>query len=155
MTWLFTMILVPVQAQQARLDDELRVRAKLSKRLERTDGARRMETMQLREELSRLREGAAEAEARHREAIQHRDVQLAVADSKAAALRSQVEQLEGDVRRMGDQLSTREKELAAMYEERLHLELKQQQLRYDRRLHVRFIPQTNSDHNKHLSMCPS
>lgn len=125
-----------VQAQQACLDEERRTRTKLAKRLERVETARRQETKQLRDELARLRQGAAEAEAGHREAIQQRDVQLVVADSKAAAQRSQVEQQEQEVRRMQEQVATRERELATMHEERLNLELKQQQLRYDRRLQV-------------------
>ena len=72
----------------------------------------------------------------HREAIQQRDVQLVVAESKAAAQRSQIEQQEHEVRRMQEQVATRERELATVHEERLNLELKQQQLRYDRRLQV-------------------
>lgn len=125
-----------LQAQQACLDEERRTCTKLAKRLERVETARRKETTQLRDELARVREAAAEAEAGHREAVQQRDVQLVVAESKAAAQRSQLEQQEQEVRRMQEQVATRERELSTVHEERLNLELKQQQLRYDRRLQV-------------------
>lgn len=125
-----------LQAQQGCLDEERRTRTKLAKRLERVETARRQETKQLRDELECLRQAAAEAEAGHREAVQQRDVQLVVAESKAAAQRSQLEQQEQEVRRMQEQVATRERELATVHDERLNLELKQQQLRYDRRLQV-------------------
>jgi hypothetical protein len=125
-----------LQAQQACLDEERRTRTKLAKRLERVETARRQETKQLREELACMRQAVAESEAAHRETVQQRDVQLVVAESKAAAQRSQLEHQEQEVRRMQEQVATRERELAAVHEERLNLELKQQQLRYDRRLQV-------------------
>lgn len=125
-----------LQAQQACLDEERRTRTKIAKRLERVETTRRQETKHLRDELASLRQAAAEAEAGHREAVQQRDVQLVVAESKAAAQRSQLEQQEQELRRMQEQIAVRERELSIVHEERMNLELKQQQLRYDRRLQV-------------------
>lgn len=118
------------------LEEERRAKLKAEKRLERLETARKQETKQLRHELACLRQAAVEADAGHREAVQQRDVQLVVAESKATAQRSQIEQQEQEVRRMQEQVAIRERELATVHEERLNLELKQQQLRYDRRLQV-------------------
>lgn len=112
----------------------------MAKRQERADHARRNEVAMGQQELNRIRENATEAEQRAREAMQKRDVQLAVAETQAVALRGQIEQLEAEVRRLGEQMAGREKEISTAYEERLHLELKQQQLRYDRRMQVRQLP---------------
>lgn len=135
----FTSCLISQDTQQ-RLDEEVRSRTKMAKRQERADHARRNEVAMGQQELNRIRENATEAEQRAREAMQKRDVQLAVAETQAVALRGQIEQLEAEVRRLGEQMAGREKEISTAYEERLHLELKQQQLRYDRRMQVRQLP---------------
>lgn len=114
----------------------MRSKTKIAKRQERADVARRNEVATVQQELHRIREHAAEAEQRAREALQKRDVQLAVAETQAVAQKGQIEQLEAEVRRLGEQSAGREKDISTAYEERLHLELKQQQLRYDRRLQV-------------------
>lgn len=115
----------------------MRSRTKMTKRQERADEARRNEVAVVQQELHRVRQHASESEQRAREALQKRDVQLAVAETQAVAQRGQIEQLEEEVRRLGEQMAAREREISATYDERLHLELKQQQLRYDRRLQVR------------------
>lgn len=125
-----------LQEAQRKLEEEVRCRTKMTKRQERADEARRNEVSSVQQELHRVRQHACEAEHRDREALQKRDVQLAVAETQAVAQRGQIEQLEEEVRRLGEQMAAREREISATYDERLHLELKQQQLRYDRRLQV-------------------
>lgn len=53
------------------------------------------------------------------------------------ALRSQLTQLETDKKQSTENILAKEKALEKAFDERLHIELRQQQLRYDRRLSVR------------------
>jgi hypothetical protein len=120
-----------------RLDEESRAKAKLMKRQGRHEEAIARDVEQLQDELARTRLDLNASQAHLRDALHSRDAQLAVAETQAVSMRSHCDMLEADVKRLGEQAASREKELAAAYDERLHLEMKQQQLRYERRLQVR------------------
>jgi chromosome segregation ATPase len=95
-----------------------------------------MEIKQLQDKLSKTHLDLEASHGCFREAVQSRDAHLAAAETQVLSLKGHIEVLEGEVKRLTDQMAAREKDLTTMYDERLHLELKQQQLRFDRRLQV-------------------
>jgi chromosome segregation ATPase len=120
-----------------RLDEEIRAKSKLFKRQGRQEESLATEVEQLKDELSKTRLDLEASQVGFRDAIQTRDAHLAAAETQAMSLKGHIDVLESDVKRLNDQIVAREKELVATYDERMLLELKQQQLRYDRRLQVR------------------
>lgn len=118
------------------MEEESRARSRLQKRQCRTEESLAKEIEQLQDELSKTRLDLEAVQGCFREAVQSRDAHLAAAETQALSLKGHIEVLEGEVKRLNDQMAAREKELAIMYDERLHLELTQQKLRYDRRLQV-------------------
>ena len=125
-----------VQEATQRLDREARCNARLSKRTGRAEAALAAEAEQAQDELAAARLDLAACEARLREALQSRDAQLAAAEAQTLGLRGRVAALEEETARLEAARGAREKELTAAAEERLHLELREQQLRYERRLQV-------------------
>ena len=120
---------------------------KLAKRQGRHEEAMAADIEQLQDELSKTRLDLEASQARFREVVQARDAQLAAAETQALSMRGHMDVLEADVKRLTEQMAAREKELVATYDERLHLELKQQQLRYERRLQVR-VPAAMCAHSR-------
>jgi ribosomal protein L16 Arg81 hydroxylase len=120
-----------------RLEEESRAKTKLLKRQGRQEECLAAEVEQLQDELAKTRLDLEANQTAFREAVQARDAQLAATEVQAQSAKAQAASLSADVQRLNGQLSTREKELTAAFDDRLHLELKQQQLRYERRLQVR------------------
>ena len=125
-----------MQDMARKLEEETRAKNKLLKRQGKHEDCAAAEAEHLHAQLAHAHSELHAAESRAREAAQAMDSQQAAAAVQEKSLQSHIQVLEADVRRLTEQAQARERELTATYDDRLHLELKQQQLRYERRLQV-------------------
>ena len=125
-----------LQMGQQQVDELSTANRKLLKRQGRTEEALVQDMEDLKDELAKTRLDLDASHTRFRETVQTRDAQLAAADTQAMSMRGHIEVLEGDLKRLNEQAAAREKELKAAFDDKLSLELKQQQLRYDGRLQM-------------------
>lgn len=115
-------------------EEEARVKARELRRAARAEEAMRGELATANAAIAALRHDAAAAASAAAEAAAAHDARLAAAETSAAALQGAVDAHEAEARRVAEQAAAREKAFAAEHDAKLELELKQQQLRYERRL---------------------